>query len=184
MLDPTDNPLPYRDRLAYAAGDALAKAAGDQVPAYNLSGLLYVSAGGWGLLSVPNALVRGVFDAMTEPGIELPLSGASGQLNAHVTVFRKEELDMLGGPDAIKNDRGKPFRYTLGRLVAVEPAGWPEVEKCWMLRVHSPELQQLRRSHGLSPRPKNNEYDFHVTVAVRKRGVLGRNDKAKDTAAA
>ena len=87
---------------------------------------------------------------------------------------------MLGGPERFKNDRGKSFRYTLGRLVELEPDGWPDMASCFMLRVHSPELQVLRRSYGLSSLPNDGQYQFHITVAVRRRGVLGRNDKGKN----
>lgn len=181
MLNVTDQ-LPFLHRLAYVLGKQAAAAE----PAYNLCGTLYVSTVNgkpWGLLSVPNALVRGVFDAMHEPGIELPLN-ADGRLAGHITVFRPDELALLGGPQALANDRGKPFRYTIGRLVSLEPAGWPDVKRVFCLRIHSPELQQLRRSYGLSGRPNNDQYDFHVSIAVIRRGVLERNDKHKETAAA
>jgi hypothetical protein len=186
LLAPTAELRLYWHHQAYALGKSAAAAGEDATPAYNLSGQLYVSTAHdsrpWGNLSVPNALVRGVFDAMAEPGIELPMT--DGRLNAHITVFRSEEIEMLGGPDALRNDRGKPFRYTLGRLVDLTPAGWPEMAKCWVLRVHSPELQALRRSYGLSSLPKDGRYDLHITVAVRRKGVLARSETAKATAPA
>jgi hypothetical protein len=181
LISPTDGPS-LVDRFAYDLGT---KVAADLTPSYSLVGTLFVSdATGrqYGLLTVPNAMVRGVFDAMHEPGIELPLR--DGRLDAHVTVFRPEELDLIGGADAIKNDRGKPFRYSLGRLCELTPDGWPDASKAWVIRVHSPELQQLRRSHGLSSLPNDGQYDFHITVAVRRKGVLARSGTAKATTAA
>ena len=44
----------------------LTKEAGTPVSTYALSGELYASNSGWILLSVPNALVRGAFDALNE----------------------------------------------------------------------------------------------------------------------
>jgi hypothetical protein len=163
------------------------KLASEQTPAYNLSGLFYVrndSDGdkAWGLLTVPNALVRGVFDAMTEPGIELPLH--DNKLNAHITVFRPEEIALLGGPAALDNDRGKTFKYTIGRLVSLEPQGWRDMAKAFVLRVHSPELQLLRLSYGLSSRPNNGQFDFHITCGVVRKGVLGRTSTSKNTTSA
>lgn len=148
--------------------------------AYSLSGMLYASPNGWILLSVPNDLVRGVFRAMNEPGIELPPSKDDGRLNAHISVIRKDELAAIGGPDKI-TERGKHFRYSLGRLKTVEPAGWSEMSRVWMLTVHSPALQELRRSYGLSSLPNNGQFAFHITVAVRRKGVLARNDTKKQT---
>ncbi len=187
MIDVTDKTPDWQVQV-YMAGTKLAADSDTAAPAYNLAGMLYVSSQEgkpWGLLSVPNALVRGVFDAMQEPGIELPPGPTpAAALNAHISVFNPDDIDMLGGAEKLRNDRGKTFRYTLGRLVEVAPNGWADIAKCWVLRVHSPELQALRRSYGLASLPGDGQLDFHVAVAVRRRGVLGRNEKAKDTAAA
>lgn len=175
VLAVSDGPS-VADRLHYRAG--MLKAAGDATPAYNLTGTLYKSESGWVLLQVPNALVRGVFAAMHEPGAELPPTGPDGKLNAHITVFRDAELEAIGGAAKI-TERGKQFKYSIGRLMSAEPDGWANMAKVWFLTVHSPELQALRRSYGLSSLPNNGEYDFHITVAVRKKAVLGRNDSRK-----
>lgn len=162
----------------------MAKAAVDRhPPAYSLSGLLYGKtgdSGDWLMLSVPNAMVRGVFAAMDEPGIELPPSGNDhGQLHAHITVMRPDEIARVGGLNKI-TERGKRFDYTLGKLVTFEPAGWDDMSNCWVLEVYSPQLKQLRQSYGLSALPNDGRFAFHVTVAVRRHGVLGRGVAAKN----
>jgi hypothetical protein len=145
-------------------------------PSYAMAGRLYLSDSGFLLLSVPNALVRGVFDTMDEAGIELPPSGTSGKLNAHISVARPEELEEIGGPDKV-TERGHSFAYTLGGLQAFTPAGWKEMSKCWVIKVKSPELEKLRKSYGLTRLPERNgkPMDFHCTVAVRRKNVLGPN---------
>lgn len=136
-----------------------------------LTGRLVLSSGGWLLLEVPNAFVRGAFSALSIPGIELPTSGSTGQLKAHISVMRKEEVDAIGKKIS---ETGKLFRYRLGRLHELRPYGWPEMEKVWLMRVHSPELSKLRVSYGLPPLPVRNRktLPFHITVAVRRKGVL------------
>ena len=177
------NNLPLHFKHTYDLG---VKIAGDTSPSYAMSGMLYGKTsekhdGSWVMLSVPNALVRGVFAGMDEPGIELPPSSEAGGLMAHISVMRPEEIDIIGGLDKI-TERGKRFSYRIGGLTHCVPDGWKEMSDCWFLKVHSPELQQLRRSYGLSSLPKNGEFDFHITVAVRRKGVLGRTDKAKTNA--
>lgn len=156
------------------------KRGGDPELTFNLSGRLYKSSSGWILLTVPNALVRGVFEAMTEPGIELPPSGDDNTLNAHISVMRPEELEAIGGPDKV-TERGKQFTYTLGRIYSVEPKTWAEMQKVWYIKVHSPALQQLRRSYGLTSLPNEGKFDFHITTAVLRKNVLGRNARAKSS---
>jgi len=177
LLRVTDRP-PVWAALAFDLGRAVVKQAAAPELAYNLAGLLYLSQTGHLLLNVPNAFVRGVFAAMDELGIELPPSGPDGNLNAHVTVMTPDEVAVVGGGDRI-TERGKQYRYTLGRVYGIEPDGWPEMAKVWYVRVHSPDLQQLRRSYGLSSLPRDGEGDFHVTCAVKRKGVLGRNETAK-----
>lgn len=167
----------FADRMLFAAGREFVKEAAEARVAYNLQGTLYKAKTGWVLLSVPNAFAIGIFKQMHEPGIELPPGPDGSQFNAHVSVIRPDELELVGGADRV-TERGKSFRYTLGRLYEIEPDD-PRFAKAWYVKVHSPELQALRRSYGLSSLPHDGEYDFHITVAVRRTGVLGRNDSRK-----
>jgi hypothetical protein len=155
------------------AKDILKQAAPAET-SFGLAGRLFVSSSGWLLLSVPNALARGAYDALQEQGVELPTKD-DGKFNAHISVMRPEELESIGGPDKI-TERGHTFRYTLGRVKTVEPEGWPEVGRVWLIEVYSPELQTLRKSYGLSPLPK---HPFHITIGIRRRNVLYANDVKK-----
>jgi hypothetical protein len=130
-------------------------------------------------MSVPNSLARGVFDTLNAPGVELPPGSKGGAFNAHCSVMRPEEIAQIpGGADAI-TERGHEMTYTLGPLRTVTPQGWTEMSKVWFLTVQSPDLEALRKSYGLSARPKNNEFDFHISVAVRRKSVLRENEVSK-----
>ncbi len=145
---------------------------------YGLVGRLYASKSGWVLLSVPNAIARGLFDALGEPGIELPLK--DGILNAHISVMRPDELEGIGGVNAI-TERGHEFTYQLGPVKTVNPAGWNGVSRVWFVEIRSPDLSALRRSYGLPSMPTRNgeELPFHLTFAIRKTKVLQENEVAK-----
>ncbi len=136
---------------------------------YSLKGKLYLSKSGWILMAVPNAIGHGAFQALHEAGAELPMKDSTGQYSAHVSVIRPEEVEQLGGPGKI-TERGEQFGYTLGAVRSCDPAGWPEVSRCWMIEVRSPELEKLRKSYGLSALPKV-DFKFHVTFAIRKTKV-------------
>lgn len=169
-------PTPYQ--LGEAAG-LLFKAAGDPTVSYSLVGDLYVTPKGWAMLDVPNALVRGAFDALHEPGAELPYN-SDGKLHGHISVIRPEELERIGGPDKL-TERGHQFRYTLGPLKEVRPDGWEGVSRVWFISVRSPELEKLRRSYGLSSKPNDDKYDFHITIGRRAVNVLKDNDVVKQS---
>lgn len=139
---------------------------------YALSGELQATSGDWVLLSVPNALVRGLFDAMSETGIELPpRSGGEDGLKAHISVIRPEELAIIGGADKL-SERGHHFHYTLGPLRTTVPAGWDAMSRVWFVEVRSPELEKLRKSYGLSALPNEGKFGFHISIAVRRKNVL------------
>jgi hypothetical protein len=162
-----------------AIGTMLAKSASDQKVSYNLTGMLQLTGNtDYLIMSMPNALVRGVFSAIDAPGIELPPGpGADSEFSASVVVMTPDEVATVGRDEI--TERGKRYAYTLGRFLSLEPEDWPGVDRVWMIRIHSPELQELRRSYGLSAFPKNGESDFYCTVAIRRRGVLGDNAKSK-----
>lgn len=159
-------------------GEDCVKQAAVPVTAYSMAGRLFASRSGWLLLSVPNNLVRGVYSALSEPGLELPPAHGKQLLEAHVSVMRPDEIEQIGGIDKI-TERGQTFRYTLGGLKEVVPDGWDAIGKVWLVEVKSPELEKLRRSYGLSSLPKNNRHKFHVTVAVRRKRVLQNSDVRK-----
>ncbi len=144
-----------------------------------LSGLLQIT-NKYLIVSVPTALVRGIFDAMHEPGITLPSALEGDTLRAGVVVMTPDEIDGIGGADKI-SERGKQFTYTLGKLQEVKAENWPGVSTCWHLRIHSPDLTKLRRSYGL-PGKIEGKSDFSVVVACRKLGVLASNSTSKTTA--
>jgi len=179
-LDPLAwDPEFFKEHPAYAAGQALGclyQGNKQAATSYPLSGRLYLSKSGWLLLSVPNALVRGVYDAMTAPGAELPIGEHSEVLNAHITVMTGDEVTKVGA-DKI-NERGHMFGYTLGSLKEIEPKSGSQLSKVWAIQVSAPLLSALRKSYGLSALPNDDE-PFHITVAVRKRGVLLDNGVAK-----
>lgn len=150
---------------------------------YPLSGRLYCAKSGWLLLSVPNALVRGVFDALSAPGTELPLAGVmnvpnvdADVLNAHISVMNADEVSSIGC-DKI-NERGHMFSYRLGGMKEINVKNVDGVSKVWAIQVYSPELMALRKSYGLSPL-MNGDHAFHITVAVRRKRVLQDNAVSK-----
>lgn len=153
-----------------------------------LSGRLYLSKSGWLLLSVPNALARGVFDALTVPGAELPTAGAMNVpnvkedlFNAHISVMTADEVKSIGS-DKI-TERGHTFHYGLGPIKEITPKNIDNISRVWAIQVASPALAALRKSYGLSPL-LNGDHQFHITVAVRRKKVLQNNDVSKFDAAA
>lgn len=135
-----------------------------------LTGRLFLSQSGWLLLSVPNGLARGIFEALAVPGIELP-----EDFNAHISVMRPEDI---AGRDI--SERGQSFNYRLHELVEISDPGDLSLSRVWALRVTSPQLKKLRISYGLSAEPM---YPFHITVAIRKKYVLVRNSVSKNSSA-
>lgn len=131
------------------------------------------------IVGIPTALVRGIFDAMHEPGISLPAAVDGGALRAGIVVMTPEELKQIGGTEKI-SERGKAFSYYLDKLKETPAKGWPGVSTCWHMQINSPELGKLRRSYGL-PTKVEGDSEFSIIVAVRKTGVLTANAKSKST---
>lgn len=142
-----------------------------------MSGLLQATKTGHLIVGVPTAIVRGIFDALDVAGISLPDSVDGGALRAAIVVMTPDELDSVGGSAAV-TERGRSYRYQLGKLVEEPARKWVGVSTCWHLQIKSPELRELRKSYGL-PAKLEGDAEFSVVVACRKTGVLAANSKSK-----
>jgi hypothetical protein len=149
----------------------------NQPRSYDLTGRFVVLSNGWGVVEVPSSLVQGVFDALNTPGVELPET-TSNRSRYYIPVFSASEIQKIGGPEKI-SERGHFFKYTLGFLRSTNSLPTHnKFSKVWFIEVKSPELEQLRKSYGLSPKILN-KYSFYIVVAVRKRGVLNNSPTQK-----
>ena len=164
---------------AFAAAEALlgiSKQAAEAKETVALTGELYRKKN-WVMLDVPNGVVHGLFQALDEPGIEIPPTHGRAYYWAHVSVLRPGDIEQIEAEDklsALNRQLGHRFSYQLGPLMTCKPDGWEEMERVWFVEVKSPELESLRTNLGLTKRPKNNEHQFHITVAVRRASQVAK----------
>lgn len=82
---------------------------------------------------------------------------------AHVPVIPAREI-AFQYLDHI-TEIGKTFSFEIEGLYSLQPSSWPEVEQVWFFKIHSPELEDLRRRYFLSALPGG--HPFHIAVAVK-----------------
>jgi hypothetical protein len=145
--------------------------------AVKFKGLLQLSSSGHLIVTVPAALIRGLYDSLADPGLSLPRVTDGGGVRSGIVVMTPAEVEEVGGPAKIV-DRGKTFSFEFGDFFISPADGWAGVSKCWHWHVKSTELQELRKTYGL-PTKIEGLYDFSLIVAYRKTGVLGLNVVSK-----
>ena len=163
------------DRVLFAAAE---KSAATGQPVNTLAGLLVLSQTGDLILTVPSALLRGLFTALSEPGVEYLADVPGSPKVPAIVVATAAELSRAGiDPDSV-SERGKAFTYGTGRVFTYSSRKVVDgAARVWAVRVHSPALQKLRKSYGLSAKPAGGTADFHVAFAVRRAGVLAPGDE-------
>lgn len=165
------------DDSYYAAGFSLASGVKIASSPRPFSGKLVLSKNGWLVLTVPSAIIRGMFDAISDPGFEIP-KRRDGAILSQIAVMSPEEIDSIGGPDKI-SERGHFFRYSISSIKRFD-VNMDDVSSVIAATVESPELLKVRRSYGLKD-PNSKFGKFAIIVAVRKKGVLGKNDVSKSS---
>jgi hypothetical protein len=145
--------------------------------AVQFRGVLHLVKSGHLLISVPAALLRGLYDSLADPGLSLPQTADGDGIRSGIVVMTPAEVEEIGGGSKI-NDRGKTFPFTFGDFFITEAKNWPGVSSCYHWHVKSPELTALRRSYGL-PSKISDLYDFSLIVACKKKGVLQSNSVSK-----
>ena len=124
LLNCTDGPPAWAE-ACYQIGKEAAEAGAPEV-AYNLAGTLQLAHSGWLILSVPNAMVYGIYAAMHEPGIASCRPARTGTSTPTSPSCVPRSWRAHRGGEHIK-ERGQQFTYTLGRLYSTDPDGWKGV---------------------------------------------------------
>lgn len=65
---------------------------------------------------------------------------------------------------------GKEFHFEVEGLYSMEPVSWPEVEQVWFFKLHSPELENLRRRYFLPATPCG--HPFHIVIGVKPKATV------------
>lgn len=139
-------------------------------------GLLQLTKSGHLVVTVPAALVRGLYDSLDMPGLSLPRN-TDGSVKANIAVITPAELQLIGGPDTV-TERGRSFTFSFGDFFVSPARNWDGVSKCWLWHVRSPELSLLRRTYGL-PSKIDDSFDFSLLIAYQKSDVLRDNAVTK-----
>ena len=136
-----------------------------------LAGRLQAGPSGNLELTVPSSLIKGVFDALDEPGAEFVVR--NNRTESAIKVMTKEEVDKLGGVSHI-SERGHSYHYTLGPIVELPATG--DYDKLWAISIKSNDLEDIRKSYGLETSP---QLGFYIPVGCKKKRVTEDNAVSK-----
>jgi len=143
----------------------------DHTSVHALAGRLQAGPSGNLELTVPSSLIKGVFDALDEPGAEFVVR--NNRTECAIKVMTKEEVDKLGGTSHI-TERGHSYHYTLGPIVELPATG--DYDKLWAISIKSDDLESIRRSYGLETSP---QLGFYIPVGCKKKKVTEDNEVSK-----
>ena len=144
---------------------------GAHSPVHALSGRLQAGPNDSIELTVPASLIKGVFDALHEPGAEFVVR--NNRTESAVKVMTKDEVKKIGGIDKI-TERGHSYNYTLGPIVELSANG--DYDKLWAISIDSKDLGEIRNSYGLETSP---QLGFYIPVGIKKKKVTEENKVSK-----
>lgn len=124
------------------------------------TGILKRNKEGFVYLKVDDGYIDQLFPLLSNPSYERPpYFRRFNSPGAHISVFYVHETQQVG---KIK-ELGRRFAFKIKGLAAVPD----RTREYIVLKVVSPELEQLRKKYGLAPFLKG--HDFHITIAKKKR---------------
>jgi len=175
--DPTKTPAP----IAYLLTETNETAQARPVPGNSLllrslckgKGVLKKGPQGLIYLDVDNRFISSLIPYLKAYGLVRPpyfnLFGAPD--GAHIPVIPAREMSFQYLEQIDELDR--EFSFEIEGLYSMEPVSWPEVEQVWFFKLHSPELEKLRRRYFLPAIPGGHA--FHIAVAVKPRTTLSKS---------
>lgn len=161
----------HAEMFTYGQAHGYMNKSAEHTSVHALAGRLQAGPNGNLELTVPSSLIKGVFDALDEPGAEFVVR--NNRTECAIKVMTKEEVDKLGGTSHI-TERGHSYHYTLGPIVELPATG--EYEKLWAISIKSDDLESIRRSYGLETSP---QLGFYIPVGCKKKRVTEDNSVSK-----
>ena len=176
-MDPKRNPAPIPYLLIETRENTLAR----PVPGNSLllrslckgKGVLKRNDQGMIYLDIDNRFITVMIPYLKAYGlIRPPYFNLLGNFpaGAHIPVITSREAT-FHFIDPVE-ELGKEFSFEIEGLYSLEPTLWPEMEQVWIFKLHSSELEALRRRHFLTATP--GCHSFHIAVAVKPRAIAGK----------
>lgn len=161
----------HAEMFTYGQSHGLMNKKAEHTSVHALAGRLQAGPNGNLELTVPSSLIKGVFDALDEPGAEFVVR--NNRTESAIKVMTTEEVDKLGGISHI-TERGHSYHYTLGPIVELPATG--DYEKLWAISIKSDDLESIRKSYGLETSP---QLGFYIPVGCKKKRVTEDNEVSK-----
>lgn len=159
------------EMFSFGQAHGLMNKKAEHTSVHALAGRLQAGPNGNLELTVPSSLIKGVFDALDEPGAEFVVR--NNRTESAIKVMTKEEVDKLGGVSHI-SERGHSYHYTLGPIVELPATG--DYDKLWAISIKSNDLEDIRKSYGLETSP---QLGFYIPVGCKKKRVTEDNEVSK-----
>lgn len=122
-------------------------------------GTLQENNEGFVYLKVDDGYINQLFQFIDDPAyVKPPYFRRPDSPGAHISVFYVQERRKTG----IIHELGKKFTFKIQSVDYVPPKSREYI----VLKVSSPELENLRTKYGLSPLLKG--HDFHITIAKKR----------------
>ncbi|KAF3361675.1 Uncharacterized protein PHSC3_001798 [Chlamydiales bacterium STE3] len=150
------SPAPQTESLAITSWPQLLNYAKNNFP---LEGRLVTQPDGFTYIKVDDRYIVELFPllGLKEEGfLAPPYFRTKDAPGAHISVFY---VDEHVAPEEV----GQTFRFDLEQIVIVQPS---HDTRYAVLQVKAPELEQLRKKYGLTPKLHNQEY--HISLAKQK----------------
>lgn len=161
----------HAEMFSFGQAHGLMNKSAEHTSVHALAGRLQAGPSGNLELTVPSSLIKGVFDALDEPGAEFVVR--NNRTESAIKVMTKEEVDKLGGTSHI-TERGHSYHYTLGPIVELPATG--DYDKLWAISIKSDDLEDIRKSYGLETSP---QLGFYIPVGCKKKKVTEDNKVSK-----
>ncbi len=140
-----------------AHADRILRCARENLP---LQGVLKQDAQGLIYLDLPEAYTTELLPLIADEGAEIP-----PYFNPHAVAVLPQEHERRQELKSLKA-LGQTVSFTVTGCTSLKPRGWEEMEKVWVLTIHSPELEALR-TRALLP-PKILAHEFHIVIGTRR----------------
>jgi hypothetical protein len=132
-----------------------------KIPKY---GMLKQEQDGFLYIEVSNNFIFDILPTLNDPQILVPPYFENDKIGAHITVATMQEIKKLNYPKI--NDLGKIIHFTIENISKVKLENSYLGSEIYYLKINSSKIEEIRKNLELPA--KINDYDFHITIGIKK----------------
>lgn len=141
------------------------------------TGTIHVDGRGFVYVNVSEKYIDALLPLLPS-NAERPSNFYEGPKGAYFALMLPQEMNSKKGLGKFK-EIDQEISFIPTGVYSVQPEGWSEMERVWILTLYSPQAEAIRERYLLPSKIRSHE--FHIVIGVKRKNQFTKETAKKET---